>query len=71
MPKEVNLFTYCGSSQMKEKLWRDMFIAHIFGVDMPEDIEVRRLSDIIKRGISGKRNWHLPRIKNQIRFQRK
>ena len=39
---------------MKEKLWRDMFIAHIFGVDMPEDIEVRRLSDIIKRGISGK-----------------
>jgi hypothetical protein len=54
MPKEVNLFTYCGSSQMKEKLWRDMFIAHIFGVDMPEDIEVRRLSDIIKRGISGK-----------------
>lgn len=54
MPKEVNLFTYCGSSQMKEKLWRDMFIAHIFGVDMPEDIEVRRLSDSIKNGISGK-----------------
>lgn len=52
--KEVNLFTYCGSSQMKEKLWRDMFIAHIFGVDMPEDIEVRRLSDSIKNGISGK-----------------
>lgn len=22
--KEVNLFTYCGSSQMKEKLWRDI-----------------------------------------------
>ena len=54
MPKEVNLFTYCGSSQMKEKLWRDMFIAHIFGVDMPGDIEVRRLSDSIKNGISGK-----------------
>lgn len=52
--KEVNLFTYCGSSQMKEKLWRDMFIAHIFGVDMPGDIEVRRLSDSIKNGISGK-----------------
>lgn len=36
--KEVNLYKYCGSSQMKEKLWRDMFIAHIFGVDMPENI---------------------------------
>lgn len=54
MPKEVNLFTYCGSSQMKEKLWRDMFIAHIFGVDMPENIEVRRLPENIKTGIASK-----------------
>lgn len=52
--KEVNLYKYCGSSQMKEKLWRDMFIAHIFGVDMPENIEVRRLPENIKTGIASK-----------------
>lgn len=54
MPKEVNIFTYCGSSQMKEKLWRDMFIAHIFGVDLPENIKVRRLPENIKTGIASK-----------------
>lgn len=54
MAKEVNLYKFCGSPQMKEKLWRDMFISYIFGVDMPENISVCRLPDDIREMLSAK-----------------
>lgn len=54
MAKEVNLYKFCGSPQMKEKLWRDMFISYIFGVDMPENISVCRLPDDIRDILSAK-----------------
>lgn len=54
MADEVNLFAYCGSAKMKEKLWRDMFISHIFGVDMPKDVDVRILPEDIRDMISAK-----------------
>lgn len=54
MAKEVNLYKFCGSPQMKEKLWRDMFISYIFGVDMPENISVCRLPDDIRDILSEK-----------------
>lgn len=58
MAKEVNLYKFCCSPQMKEKLWRDMFISYIFGVDMPENISVCRLSDDIRDILSAKDFWH-------------
>lgn len=54
MDKEVNLYKFCGSPQMKEKLWRDMFISYIFGVDMPENISVCRLPEDIRDILSAK-----------------
>lgn len=54
MANEVNLYKFCGSPQMKEKLWRDMFISYIFGVDMPENISVCRLPDDIREMLSAK-----------------
>lgn len=54
MADEVNLFAYCGSAKMKEKLWRDMFISHIFGVDMPDDVKVCTLPEDIRDMISTK-----------------
>ena len=54
MAKEVNLYKFCGSPQMKEKLWWDMFISYIFGVDMPENISVCRLPDDIRDILSAK-----------------
>lgn len=54
MAKEVNLYKFCGSPQMKEKLWRDMFISYIFGVDMPENVSVCRLPNDIRDILSAK-----------------
>lgn len=54
MADEVNLFKFCGSPSLEEKLWRNMFIAHIFGIDMPKNLEICRLPEDISMGISSK-----------------